>query len=225
MSYTWPDPDAVVVSWAGDGAYSFPADPGAIVVSFADQQTVSGDGSGEIDVTGSAQGSHGVRGTGSGEADVTGSGSGLAGVETVVGVGSGQADFEGAGDGAHGVRGVGAGESDVEGGAQGRHGVRGNGAGEADVTGTAAGLHLRYELRGEVRLSGVLVNRRVRAYRRDTGALVGEADTVAGRFRVNAGVGAPREHYVIPLDMSEDATDWRPPVANRVLSVLADDAA
>ena len=225
MSYTWPDPDDIAISWAGDDAYSFPADPGALEISFGEQQGATGTGAGEIDVSGSGQASHGVRGAGSGEADITGSGAGLAGVETVVGVASGEADITGSGEGAHGVLGAATGEADVLGEALARHGVRGAGSGEIDVSGSSAGLHLRYELRGEVRLSGVLVNRRVRAYRRDTGALVGEADTVAGRFRVNAGVGEAREHYLIPIDMSEDATDWLPPAANRIVSVLADDAA
>lgn len=82
----------------------------------------------------------------------------------------------------------------------------------------------RYELRGEVRLSGVLVNRRVRAYLRSSGALLGEADTSVGRFRVHTGF-APVECYVTPIDMSEGATDWLPPTANRITSVLADDTA
>lgn len=83
---------------------------------------------------------------------------------------------------------------------------------------------LRYELRGEVRLSGVLVNRRVRAYLRSTGALLGEVDTAVGRFCVPVGF-APAECYVIPIDLSEGATDWLPPTANRLLSVLALDTA
>lgn len=81
---------------------------------------------------------------------------------------------------------------------------------------------VRYELKGEVRDLGVLVNRRVRAYRLSDGEMVGEADTVAGRFRIHAGFAAAL-HYVIPLDMAESATDYAPPTANRVLSVLAVD--
>lgn len=83
---------------------------------------------------------------------------------------------------------------------------------------------LRYELRGEVRLSGILVNRRVRAYSRATGALLGEADTVVGRFHVPAGFAAA-ECYVTPIDLTEGANDWLPPTANRITSVLADDTA
>lgn len=82
----------------------------------------------------------------------------------------------------------------------------------------------RYELRGEVRLSGVLVNRRVRAYSRASGALLGEADTVVGRFRVHAGFAA-LECYVTPIDLADAATDWLPPTANRITSVLALDTA
>ena len=82
----------------------------------------------------------------------------------------------------------------------------------------------RYELRGEIRLAGVLVNRRVRAYLRSSGALLGEADTVVGRFQVHTGFAAA-ECYVTPIDMSAEATDWLPPTANRLMSVLAEDAA
>ena len=82
----------------------------------------------------------------------------------------------------------------------------------------------RYELRGEVRLSGVLVNRRVRAYLRSSGVLLGEADTAVGRFRVHTGFAAS-ECYVTPIDMTDGATDWLPPTANRITSVLAMDTA
>lgn len=81
---------------------------------------------------------------------------------------------------------------------------------------------IRYELRGEIRDQGVLVNRRVRAYRLSDGALAGEADTVGGQFRVHVGF-APALHYIIPLDLAAEATDYAPPAANRVMSVLAED--
>lgn len=106
----------------------------------------------------------------------------------------------------------------------GARGVAGQGAvafGQFSAAG--AGIVERYELKGEVRQSGVLVNRRVRAYHRDTGALVNEGDTVAGRFRVHTGF-TPAEYYVIPIDLSNDAADWTPPCANRLASVLAMDA-
>lgn len=104
----------------------------------------------------------------------------------------------------------------------GAHGVAG--AGAATITFSAAGVGVveRYELRGEVRLTGILVNRLVRAYRRDTGDLVGEASTIAGRFRIHTGFVA-REHVIIPIDTDDAAADWAPPCANRVLSVLAQD--
>lgn len=79
---------------------------------------------------------------------------------------------------------------------------------------------LRYELRGQVRDQGVLVDRRVRAYRRDTGALMAEADTTAGAFRLPVGFEA-REFYLVPVDLDSEATDYAPPCANRVESVLA----
>lgn len=90
--------------------------------------------------------------------------------------------------------------------------------------GSVAGTVVRYELRGEVRNQGVLVDRRVRAYRRSDGALMAEQDTTAGRFRLHCGFAAA-EHYLVPVDLSAEATDYAPPCANRVLSVLADDLA
>lgn len=86
----------------------------------------------------------------------------------------------------------------------------------------AVGTVVRYELRGEVRDQGVLVNRRVRAYLRETGALVGESDTVAGQFAVPVGFAAD-EYYVLPIDLGSAAADFSPPCANRVASVLAMD--
>lgn len=82
----------------------------------------------------------------------------------------------------------------------------------------------RYELRGEVRDQGVLVNRRVRAYRRSDGSLVTEADTAAGRFSLPVGF-ASAEYYVVPINLDPAATDYAPPCANRVTSVLAMDVA
>lgn len=81
---------------------------------------------------------------------------------------------------------------------------------------------VRYELRGIVRNQGVLVERRVRAYERMTGAFAGEADTVAGAFSIHVGFD-PGEYVVLPIDLSESATDYAPPAANRVLSLLARD--
>lgn len=149
-----------------------------------------------------------------------------------------------AGDAAHGVAGSGAATVGVTAAAAATHGVAGSisatvavvSAGSvahgvaADAAATvtlAASIQAvveRYELRGEVRLGGILVNRRVRAYRRDTGALVNEADTVAGRFRIHAGFESGIEFTVLPIDLANDAIDWTPPVANRVLPELAFDA-
>lgn len=222
MAYTYPEHDEVDESWVGDSGYSHPPHD-AVDESWLD--SVAAVGSGEVEIGGAGVGLHGVRGAGIGDIIIDGLGTGSAGMPAVVATGSGEIDIEGAGIAQHGARGPAVGDIEVSGGGAGKHGVRAVGAGEIAVIGAAAGLHLRYELRGEVRLAGVLVNRRVRAYRRDTGALTGEADTVAGRFRVPAGVGAVREHYVVPIDLGEDATDWRPPVANRVMSVLASDTA
>lgn len=81
---------------------------------------------------------------------------------------------------------------------------------------------VRYRLAGEVRINGVLVDRRVRAYRRSDGALVAQGDTVAGAFDLHVGFAAD-EYTVIPIDLASGATDYTPPAANRVLSVLAQD--
>lgn len=104
------------------------------------------------------------------------------------------------------------------------HGVALDGIASVALSAAASITVERYELRGEVRLGGVLVNRRVRAYSRSTGALVGEVDTVIGRFAVHTGF-APAEHYITPVDLADGATDWSPPTANRIMSVLAMDTA
>lgn len=85
-----------------------------------------------------------------------------------------------------------------------------------------SGTVLRFELRVEVRDQGVLINRRVRAHRRDNGAMVGDVDTVGGRVVIPAGF-APTEYYLVPINLDPDATDFAPPCANRVVSVLAMD--
>ncbi len=104
------------------------------------------------------------------------------------------------------------------------HGVALDGIAAIGTTAAAAITVARYELRGEVRLSGVLVNRRVRAYSRASGALLGEADTSVGKFRVHTGFVAA-ECYATPIDLSDGAVDWLPPTANRITSVLALDTA
>ena len=92
------------------------------------------------------------------------------------------------------------------------------------ITPSITAQHPRYELRGQVRLAGNPVERRVRAYARSTGALLGQGDTTGGFFRIPAGF-AEIECTVLPIDLATDATDYEPPTANRVLCVLAEDDA
>ena len=110
-------------------------------------------------------------------------------------------------------------------GAAAGHGIAGEGVASIGLSASISAAIERYELSGEVRLEGILVNRRVRAYRRDTGVMVSEADTVAGRFKLPAGFTAGVEFFVVPVDLDEGATDWSPPVANRVVPIMASDTA
>ena len=137
---------------------------------------------------------------------------------------AGALDFTGAAAVAHGVAAQAAGALDFTGAGASAHGIVATCAGTLGFTGACAALHLRYEVRGEVRLGGVLVNRRVRCSKRATGELMGQADTVAGRYRVHAGFD-DAEVYVTAIDLADGATDWIPPTANRLVPVLADDAA
>lgn len=104
------------------------------------------------------------------------------------------------------------------------HGVAMDGVAAITLAAQADIVVDRYEVRGEVRLGGVLVNRRVRAYQRASGAMLGEVDTVVGKFTLHTGF-APIECYITPIDLAEGATDWSPPTANRIMSVLALDTA
>lgn len=106
---------------------------------------------------------------------------------------------------------------------QGAHGVAGRVTARLGLAAQATGIHPRYEVVGEVRDGGILVNRRVRLYHRDTGALLAQGDTNAGRFRLHAGWAAI-ETTVIPIHLDPAAVDTAPPCANRVLAVLAQDA-
>ena len=145
------------------------------------------------------------------------------GAHGVAGSGTVGVGLSAAGSGAHGVAGsgtVGVGLSDAGSGA---HGVAGSGDFGIGFVASGAAVHERYELRGEVRMQGILVNRRVRVYDRATGGLVGQSDTTAGRFSIHAGF-SPTEYYIVPIDLSETADDFSPPIANRVASVLAMDA-
>lgn len=222
MSYTPPAYNAVNFTWAGAPAYTPPA---YNAVNFTWAPAVSdviGTGAGVVPVTGAGTGVLAFAGAGNGVMPITGAGVGQFG-EVITGDGAGVVPIAGDSAGLAGAAGTGAGVVPVVGAGVGAHGASGAAAGVIAITGAAVALHHRYELRGEVRLSGVLVNRRVRAYLRSSGAMVGEADTVAGKFAIHAGFAAA-EHYLIPIDLDADATDWLPPTANRVLSVLAEDA-
>lgn len=80
----------------------------------------------------------------------------------------------------------------------------------------------RYVLSGVVKDGDTLVDRRVRVYLRSTGALVAQGDTTGGAFSFAVG-DQPDEYMILPVDLSANATDWAPPCANRVLSVLLTD--
>lgn len=127
-----------------------------------------------------------------------------------------------AGTGAQPFFGAGAIDMSLAVAGQGAHGEAGAGAITLDASLAGTALHPRYRLRGVVKDNGALVDRRVRAYKRSTGALVAQGDTVGGAFDLAVGY-ALDEFYVVPIDLANDAEDWRPPVANRVLSVLVVD--
>lgn len=201
MSYTPPAGDAADFSWVGVAAYTPPA--GYEADCAWTPEFVTGVGAATLTFVGAAVGFHG--GITSGAAAAT-------------------LSFTGVAAGAHGVAGPAAGALAFTAGALGGHGVAGAATGAVGFGAAAVAIHPRYELRGVTMVGDVLVNRRVYAYLRATGALVGQADTVAGRFAVHAGF-TEAEHFVTPIDTDPAATDWAPPTANRVLSVLADDAA
>lgn len=77
-----------------------------------------------------------------------------------------------------------------------------------------------YEVAGTVKVSGVLLTspRRVRVHRVSDGALLGQADTVDGLFAINIGP-TQEECYVLPIDLGASPSDWAPPCA-RVMSSL-----
>lgn len=205
------------------------ASPGVVHLVFGDVEptgsdAVEGVGAGVLGFAGAGVGAHGVAGVGAGTLPFAGAGVAEHGSPVVEGVGAGTLELTGAGVGAHGVAGVGAGVLSFAGAGVTAHGVAGVGAGMLSFAGAGAAVHLRYEVRGEVRLGGVLVNRRVRCYKRDSGELVGQADTVAGRYRVHAGFD-DGQVYTLAIDLDAGATDWVPPTANRLVPVLADDMA
>lgn len=201
MSYIRPSASAADLSWSAESPFTRPSASAANLTFPAD--TYTGDGAVTLDIVAAAEGEH----------------SGL----TIEGDGAVTLGFTPASDGTHGLAGDGTLSLSVDPAASGVHGVAGDGAATFTFTPACSGTHERYEVRGEVRVSGVLVDRQVRAHRRDTGEMVGEAATVAGKFHIHTGFVA-REHYVVPIHLDSGATDWSPPTANRVVSVLAQDA-
>lgn len=90
------------------------------------------------------------------------------------------------------------------------------------LTAAVQGIVPRYILKGVVKDGNTLVDRRVRVYRRSTGELVTQGDTTGGAFEFAVGT-TQDEYLILPVDLSAGATDWAPPCANRVLSVLLTD--
>lgn len=204
--YTPPAGDSVNFSW--------PAAPSGVVA----------DGAGTLTFTGAAAAAHGIAGTGAGTMAFAGAGTAEHTSTGVEGVGAGTLPFTGAATAAHGIAGTAAGTLAFIGTGTAAHGIAATGAGAIGFTGSGGAVHPRYEVRGEVRLGGILVNRRVRCYKRSTGEMMGQADTAAGLYRVHAGFD-DAEVTAMAIDLAEGATDWIPPTANRLVPVLADDTA
>ena len=222
MSYTPPAGNSANLQF-GTG-YSAPAGNAADLSFEQPAAGVSGTGTFDVGFTVAGAASHGVAGTGAFSVGFDVAGEAEYQSIVVVGDGAFSVDFAPAGEAAHGVAGAGNFTLDFSPVGTVAHGVAGAGAVSIGFGIAGEAVHERYELRGEVRYQGVLVNRQVRAYRRDTGELVGQAMTPLGRFAVPVGF-APAEHYIIPIDPANDAEDFAPPTANRVMSVLAMDAA
>jgi hypothetical protein len=165
-----------------------------------------------------------IEGSGAVTVEIVASGAGEYTNTTIIGEGAVSVLPAAVGDGAHGVAGAGSASVAVAALGDGAHGVAGLGAPTMPFLPVGAGIVERYELIGEVRTQGVLVNRQVRAYRRDTGELVGNMATTLGRFKMHAGFSAI-EHYLVPIDLDTLAEDFNPPCNNRIISVLAQDSA
>ena len=222
MSYTPPASNAANFSWVGVAAYTPPAGDAA---NFSWAATgVTATCAGTLEFSGAATVAHGVAVVAAGTLAFTGAATVEHSSGVVECVAEGALDFTGAASVAHGVAVHAAGTLAFTGAGAAAHGIAATCAGTLGFTGTCAALHLRYEVRGEVRLGGVLVNRRVRCSKRATGELMGQADTVAGVYRVHAGFDEA-EVYVTAIDLAEAATDWIPPTANRLVPVLASDTA
>lgn len=216
MSYTPPSGDAANASWLGAPAYTPPAGDAADAswATASVPDPVEGDAAGGIASLALGGGAVGAFGgtTGASEA-------------TLVSV-----SFTGAASGGVGAAGAASapiGVFDLTGVVTAQLVTAGPAAAAVTaiaMAGAAIGQHPRYELRGQVRLAGNPVERRVRAYSRGTGALLGQADTSGGWFRVHAGF-AEIECTVLPIDLADGATDYEPPTANRVVCVMAEDAA
>lgn len=243
MSYALPPGNAVDASWQGASAYTLP--PGnAADVTWETPGGVTGLGEATLPLQASGEAGHGVSGTGQGHIPVAGSGDATftnvaaSGVGSgaipltgeaqawhgVAGVATGQVGLSATGGAGHGVSGAGTGAINCTATGAVAHGVAGSGSAAINCTASGHAIHERYEVQGEVREGGVLVNRRVRAYLRSTGVLVGQADTVVGKFNIHTGFTLA-EHYITPIDLSEFAADWLPPTANRIVPVLAYDLA
>lgn len=222
MSYTPPAGNAANFSWVGVAPYTPPAGDAANFAWAASGVTVTG--AGTLAFTGAVTAAHGIAGTAAGVLDFSGSCEAEHLSVAVVCDGAGTLAFTGAATAAHGIAGAAAGVLAFTGAGTAAHGIAATGAGAITFMGSCAAVHQRYEVRGEVRLAGVLVDRRVRCYKRASGELVGQADTVVGKYRVHAGFD-DAQVYVAAIDLADAATDWIPPTANRLVPVLADDAA
>lgn len=223
MSYTPPAYNAVNFTWVGEPSYTPPSSTAVNFTWVPAVPEVTGTGSGSVSVVGAASGALIFTGDGVGGVVVTGSGVGQYG-DVISGIGDGLVSVTGGGTGDTGATGDGAGAVAIVGSGAGGYGASGAASAVVTIVGSATAVHPRYELRGVVKVGDTLVNRRVRAYNRDSGELVGQADTVAGVFAIHAGF-TEDEFYVTPIDLDPDAVDWKPPTANRVLSVLAEDTA
>lgn len=241
MPYTPPAGNSLNISWQGAAVYSAPAGA-ALAFSWAPTGTTAV-GTAALLLGASGAASHGVAASGLVALDLGASGAAEHFSPDVVGAGSAQLTLSGSGVAAHGVSASAAailplsansvaahGVSATGGGTlqlvvagSGAHGESASAAAALELAGAGVGTVVRFELRGEVRDQGVLVNRRVRAHRRSDGALIAEGDTVAGVFALPVGFTAD-EFYLVPINLDPAATDYAPPCANRVTSVLAMDS-
>lgn len=241
MSYTRPAASAADFAFSGSvytrptgGAHSFTFPPstysgtGAVTLDFSAaavaEHGVAGSGALTLDISAAAVGDHDSffrTGVGAVSLDISAD---VAGAHGVAGSGAVTLNLAADGTAEHGVAATGAAATlTITAAATGAHGVAGSASCTLGLTAAAVGVHERYEVRGEVRLEGVLVNRQVRVYLRSTGALIGDEATAVGKFHVHCGFAAA-EHYIVPVHLDVAASDWSPPTANRVLSVLAEDA-